>query len=159
MPSLPERTLVLLKPDCYARRLLGAVLSRFERKGLRLVGLRLLAVDRTLGEKLYAEHKGKDFYERLLAFIQSGPLVTTAWEGVEAIAVARALCGATFGTAAEPGTIRGDFALSQRNNLVHASGDRAAAERELTLFFRAGELLPPGSPDALVYDVSGPQPR
>ncbi len=154
-----ERTLVLFKPDCLARRLLGRVFSRLEEKGLRLVGLKILRFDRALAERLYAEHAGKDFYERLVEFIQSGPVVASAWEGNEAIAVVRGLCGATFGAKAAPGTIRGDFALSQRNNLVHASADPAAAGREIPILFREGDLLGAGGPDPLIYDTSRREPR
>jgi len=145
-----ERTLVLCKPDCCARRLVGEVVARFERKGLRLVGLRLMRLDRRGAERLYAEHLGKDFYERLVEFILSGPVVAAVWEGREAIAVARKLCGETLGARATPGTIRGDYALSNRNNIVHASADREATGRELPLFFREEELLPGGEADPAV---------
>src|SRR5262245_41401729 len=111
-----QRTLILLKPDCVQRRLVGTIVQRFEQKGLRLVGLKFLQASRDLAEKHYAVHKGKPFYDSLLGFITAGPTVAMVWEGREAVAVARTLMGPTDGTKAPPATIRGDFALSVQNN-------------------------------------------
>src|SRR5436305_11220855 len=116
-----QTTLVLLKPDCLQRRLTGAVLQRFEQKGLRLAGLKLVQPSRSLAEQHYAVHKGKPFYDSLLQFLTSGPTLALVLEGREAVAVARNLIGATDGVKAPPGTIRGDFALSVQNNLIHGS--------------------------------------
>src|SRR6478752_9110888 len=116
-----EKTLVLLKPDCLQRRLVGTVLQRFEQKGLRLAGLKLVQASRELAEKHYAVHKGKPFYESLLTFLTSGPTVAMVLEGREAVAACRALMGLTDGAKSPPGTIRGDFGLSVQNNLVHGS--------------------------------------
>src|SRR5215470_19995270 len=106
-----QRTLILLKPDCVHRRLIGAILQRFEQKGLRLAGLKLVQASRDLAEKHYAVHKGKPFYESLLQFLTAGPTVAMVWEGREAVSVCRNLIGPTDGAKAAPGTIRGDFAM------------------------------------------------
>jgi nucleoside-diphosphate kinase len=135
-----ERTLAILKPDCVQRRLIGRVLSRFEDKGLRLVALKMLHMDRALAERLYAVHKGRDFYEPLLAFMTSSPCVALVLEGPSGIAVIRGMLGSTAGTEAAPGTIRGDFGLSSRLNLVHASDSPDSAAREIGCLFRADEL-------------------
>jgi nucleoside-diphosphate kinase len=139
-----ERTLVFIKPDGVARGLIGEILARLERKGLSFVGLKLVRVSRRMAEKHYAEHKGKPFYPGLLKFITSGPVVVMAVEGPEAIAAVRNLVGLTSGFKALPGTIRGDFALSGRKNLVHASDGPESAARELALWFEKSELLAQG---------------
>ena len=136
-----EKTLILLKPDCVQRRLVGNVLHRFEQKGLRLAGLKLVQVGRSLAEQHYAVHKGKPFYESLLKFILSGPTVAVVLEGREAVAVARNLIGATDGAKAAPGTIRGDFALSVQNNLIHGSDSPDNAAAEVALWFKPDELV------------------
>ena len=136
-----EQTLILLKPDCVHRRLVGALMERFERKGLRLAGLKLVQASRELAEKHYAVHKGKPFYESLLKFITSGPTVSMVWEGNQAVKVARTLIGDTDGTKAPPGTIRGDFAITVQNNLVHGSDSPENAKMEIGLWFRAEELV------------------
>jgi nucleoside-diphosphate kinase len=136
-----ERTLILLKPDCVHRRLVGTVLQRFEQKGLRLVGMKLVQADRALAEKHYDVHRGRPFYETLLSFITSGPTMALVLEGREAVAVARTLIGATDGAAAAAGTIRGDFAISKQNNLVHGSDSVANAKMEIALWFRPDELV------------------
>ena len=136
-----QRTLLLFKPDCIQRRLVGAVLERFERKGLRLVGLKLVHPTRDLAEKHYAVHKGKPFYESLLTFLTSGPTVALVWEGREAVAVCRNLMGLTDGAKSPPGTIRGDFALSVQNNLVHGSDSTENAATEIALWFKPEELV------------------
>jgi nucleoside-diphosphate kinase len=136
-----ERTLVLLKPDCVQRRLIGDVLRRFEQKGLKLIGLKLVQVGRTLAEQHYAVHKGKPFYESLLTFLTSGPTVAVVLEGREAVAVVRGLIGPTDGTKASPATIRGDYALSVQNNLIHGSDSVANAQTEIALWFTTQELV------------------
>src|SRR4051794_15492685 len=136
-----QQTLVLLKPDCLHRRLAGEILGRFERKGLRLAGLKLVRPDRPLAEKHYAVHKGKPFYESLLAFLTSGPTLAIVLEGREAVAVVRQLMGPTDGTKAAPATIRGDFALSIQNNLIHGSDSAENAATEIGLWFRPEELV------------------
>jgi nucleoside-diphosphate kinase len=136
-----QRTLVLLKPDSVHRRLIGAITERFENKGLRLVGLKLVHASTALAERHYAVHKGKPFYESLLEFLTSGPTVAMVWEGREAVAAARSLMGPTDGVKAPPGTIRGDFAISVQNNLVHGSDSPENALQELELWFRPGELV------------------
>lgn len=136
-----QRTLILLKPDAVQRRLVGDIIERFERKGLRLTGLKLTQVSRELAEKHYAVHKGKPFYESLLSFLTSGPTVALVWEGREAVAVCRNLMGVTDGAKSAPGTIRGDFALSVQNNLVHGSDSTENAATEIALWFKAEELV------------------
>jgi nucleoside-diphosphate kinase len=136
-----QRTLILLKPDAVQRRLVGEVIARFERKGLRLVGLKLLTASRDLAEKHYAVHKGKAFYDSLLSFLTSGPTVAMVWEGREAVAACRKLMGETDGAKAAPGTIRGDFGLSVQNNLVHGSDSPENAAAEIALWFKAEELV------------------
>ena len=136
-----QRTLILLKPDCVQRRLIGVIIQRFEQKGLRLVALKLVQAGRDLAEKHYAVHKGKPFYESLLGFLSSGPTVAMVWEGREAVAVARTLMGPTDGTKAPPATIRGDFALSVQNNLVHGSDSPENAAAEIALWFQPDELV------------------
>jgi nucleoside-diphosphate kinase len=135
-----QQTLILLKPDAVQRRLVGEITARFERKGLRLAGLKLLACPRDLAEKHYAVHKGKAFYESLLSFLTSGPTVAMVWEGREAVAVGRMLMGMTDGAKSPPGTIRGDFALSVQNNLVHGSDSEENAKLEIALWFKPAEL-------------------
>jgi nucleoside-diphosphate kinase len=130
-----ERTLILVKPDAVRRGLVGEVVSRFERKGLTLVAMELRRLDRATAERHYAEHEGKPFYPALIDFITGGPLVALVVEGDEAVAVVRTLVGATDGRQAAAGTLRGDFSLSNRENLVHASDSVASAQRELATFF------------------------
>jgi nucleoside-diphosphate kinase len=132
-----ERTLVLVKTDAVRRGLVGEVLGRFERKGLRIVAMDQRNIDGDLADRHYAEHVERDFYPPLREFITSGPLVAMVLEGDEAIAVVRALNGATDGRAAAAGTIRGDLSLSNRENLVHASDSAESAAREIAIFFPA----------------------
>jgi len=136
-----QQTLILLKPDAVQRRLVGEIIRRFEKKGLRLAGLKLLKCSRDLAEKHYAVHKGKPFYESLLTFLTSGPTVAMVWEGREAIASCRVLMGLTDGAKSPPGTIRGDFGLSIQNNLVHGSDSAENAAIEIALWFRNEELI------------------
>lgn len=133
--SAMERTLVLVKPDAMERGLAGEIVSRIERKGLRLVAGRLVTVDEDLAARHYAEHASKSFYAELISFITSGPVLALAVEGTEAVKVVRALMGATNPVEAVPGTIRGDLATEMTRNLVHGSDSASSAERELELFF------------------------
>ncbi len=138
---MTERTLVLVKPDGVQRQLVGRILSRYEERGLRIVGLKLVKVDRELAERHYAVHKGKPFFEGLVAFITSGPLVAAALEGPDAIAMVRTMNGATKPVEATPGTIRGDLAVEMGQNLVHASDSAESAAAELGIWFTADELV------------------
>jgi nucleoside-diphosphate kinase len=136
-----ERTLVLVKPDGVQRLLAGRILARYEERGLRLVGLKLMVVDRDLAERHYAVHRAKPFFGGLVEFITSGPLVAAVLEGPNAITVVRAMNGATQPQEAAPGTIRGDFALETAQNLVHASDSADTAAAEIDLWFARDELL------------------
>jgi nucleoside-diphosphate kinase len=139
--STTERTLVLVKPDGVQRQLVGRILDRYEERGLKIVGLKLVQVDAALAEAHYAAHREKPFFAGLVAFITSAPLVAAALEGPNAIAVVRAINGATRPHEAAPGTIRGDYALETAQNIVHASDGPEAAATELALWFRPDELL------------------
>jgi nucleoside-diphosphate kinase len=139
-----ERTLIIIKPDGVARGLVGEIIHRIERKGLSLVGLKMLQVERTLAEKHYTEHISRPFFPGLLKLILSGPVVVMAVEGYGAISIMRALVGPTSVLKAPGGTIRGDFATSGRTNIVHASDSGDSAQRELALWFKSEELLPAG---------------
>ncbi len=132
---MSERTLVLCKPDAVRRGLVGLILSRYEAKGLRIAALQHRTVDAALADRHYAEHVTKDFYLPLRDFITSGPVVAMILEGDQAIEVVRAVNGATDGRKAAPGTIRGDFSLSNRENLVHASDSADSAQREIAIWF------------------------
>jgi len=134
-PGDLDRTLVICKPDAVERRLVGEVISRLERKGLRLVEMRMATIGKELAGRHYAEHQGKPFYEDLVAFITRGPAVLMVVEGPEAYAVVRTLMGATNPRQAAPGTIRGDLAIELTENLVHGSDSPESAEREIALFF------------------------
>lgn len=130
-----ERTLVLLKPDAVQRGLIGRIIARFEAKGLQVVGLKMRKFPVALIKKHYAEHKGKPFYDDLVGFMTSGPVVAMVLEGLGAVDITRRLIGATSSAKADPGTIRGDLGMSFSNNLVHGSDGKGAARRELALFF------------------------
>ena len=136
-----QRTLVLAKPDAVQRGLIGEIIGRFERKGLKVVGLRLLNVPREMAERHYAVHAGKHFYAGLVEFITSGPVAAIALEGPDAIAVVRLMVGKTMPNEAEPGTIRGDLGVSGLRNLIHASDAPETAEEELALWFGTDALV------------------
>ncbi len=138
---MTERTLVLVKPDGVQRLLVGRILARYEERGLRIVGLKLVQVDRDLAERHYAVHREKPFFAGLVEFITSAPLVALALEGPDAVAVVRTMNGATRPNQADPGTIRGDLALVTSQNLVHASDSPETAQFELDLWFRPEELV------------------
>lgn len=136
-----ERTFALLKPDAVQRGLAGEILQRFERRGLKIVAMKLTRVSRSLGESYYAEHKGKPFYEPLMAYITSGPVVAMVLEGDGAVAIVRKMMGKTNSAEAEPGTIRGDYALTIGRNVIHGSDSPESAKREIGFFFKPEELL------------------
>ena len=136
-----ERTLVLVKPDGVQRGLIGEIISRLERRGFKLVGMKLMQVDDVLARQHYGEHVDRPFFAGLVAFITSSPVVAMAWEAENAVEAVRNTMGQTNPTTSPPGTIRGDLALDIGRNLVHGSDSRESAERELALFFGAGELL------------------
>jgi nucleoside-diphosphate kinase len=133
-----DRSLILVKPDAFGRGLTGEIIARFERKGLRIVALRHMTMDRALAERHYAEHAEKPFFGELVAFITSGPLVAMVLEGAEAVTAARQVIGATDPLEAAPGSIRGDFAIETGQNLVHGSDSAESARREIELFFPDG---------------------
>jgi nucleoside-diphosphate kinase len=135
-----QRTLVLLKPDCVQRRLIGNIISRFEAKGLNIVAMKMIQVTSELSRQHYAEHVSKPFYPSLEKFITSAPVVALAIDGLEVITVVREMLGATSGLKAAAGTIRGDYSSSRQMNLVHASDSEDSARRELKLYFRDDEL-------------------
>lgn len=136
-----ERTLILVKPDAMQRGLAGEVLKRFEQRGLKIVGLKLMQIDTALAEQHYAEHKGKPFFEGLVEYITSSPVVAAVFEGTNAVVAVRASVGTTDPSAAAPGSIRADFGLERGRNLVHASDSPESGVREIALFFTPAELL------------------
>ena len=136
-----ERSLILFKPDAVQRKLCGELLTRIERKGLKVIGLKLLRVTPELSKQHYAEHVTKKFYPLLEEFITSGPVVAVAIEGLEAVKVMRAMMGSTNGRDSAPGTIRGDYGSSRQMNLIHGSDSPEAAQRELAIYFQSGELI------------------
>lgn len=153
--SAMQTTLVIIKPDGVQRRLAGRILTRFEEKGLQVVGAKFMKIPRETAERHYKPHEGKSFHAGLVAYMTSSPVLVLALRGKNAIPVVRKMMGATFGSKAEPGTIRGDFAISDGFNLVHGSDAEEAAAFELTLFFQPGELVDWNATDvSWVYDTS-----
>lgn len=136
-----QRTLILLKPDCFQRRLMGEIISRFEAKGLNFVAMKLLRITPELAKQHYAEHVEKGWYPTLEGFITGGPVMAGVLEGLDAVRVVREMLGATNGLQAAPGTIRGDFSSSRQMNLVHGSDGEEAAAREIALYFKPEELI------------------
>jgi len=158
--SSMETTLIILKPDAVQRGLVGRIVARFEDKGLQIVGMRLGMISPETAATHYEAHQGKPFYDGLVSFMTSSPVVILAVRGIGAIAVCRKLMAATFGSKAEPGTIRGDFGVSNSFNLIHGSDSPEAAERELALFFAEGDVLDYERPiDRWVYDASSGTPE
>ncbi len=137
-----EKTLILIKPDGVQRGLVGAIIDRFERRGLKLVGMKFMQMSPELAGKHYEVHRDRPFYKGLVEYITSGPIVAMVWEGKDAVAAARSTMGVTNPTAAAPGTIRGDFALEIGRNLVHGSDSPENAIKEVNLFFTEAELVP-----------------
>jgi len=155
-----ETTLIILKPDAVQRGLMGRIISRFEDKGIQVVGARFMQISGDLAARHYESHQGKPFYDGLVAFMTSSPVLVLALRGVGAIGICRKMMGATFGSNAEPGTIRGDFGVSNSFNLIHGSDSPEAATRELGLFFGEGEVLDWGrASECWVYDMSGDEPE
>ncbi|MBL8746226.1 MAG: nucleoside-diphosphate kinase [Phycisphaerae bacterium] len=151
-----ETTLIILKPDAVQRGLMGRIITRFEDKGLQIVGCKLMKISQQLAATHYEAHKEKGFYPGLVKFMTSSPVLVMALRGNGAITIARNMMGATFGSKANPGTIRGDFGVSNSFNLIHGSDSPEAAERELKLFFNQGEVLDfPRAIEGWVYDMSG----
>jgi len=151
-----ETTLIILKPDAVQRALMGRIIARFEDKGLQVVGCKLMKISQELAAKHYEAHKEKGFYPGLVRFMTSSPVLVLAVRGLNAITIARKMMGATFGSKAEPGTIRGDFGVSNSFNLIHGSDSPEAATKELGLFFGKGEIVEyPRAGEAWVYDTSG----
>lgn len=136
-----NRTFVLIKPDGVQRGLVGTIIGRFEGRGLKLVAAKMQTVPKELAETYYAEHRDRDFFPGLVDYVTSGPVVTMVWEGDGAVDVARATIGATDPAQADPGTIRGDFAVEISRNLIHGADSDGSAEREIGLFFREEEIL------------------
>lgn len=136
-----ETTLIILKPDAVQRGLSGRIIARFEDKGLKIVGTKMMQIDPALAAQHYEAHQGQPFYDGLVAFMTGSPVIILALQGPQAIAICRKMMGATFGPDADPGTIRGDFGSSNRLNLIHGSDSSQAAERELGLFFGEGEIV------------------
>ena len=135
------RTAVLVKPDGLQRGLIGEIIARFERKGLKLVGLKMVRMTDEMLDQWYTEHREKSFFKNLKDFMGSMPIVAMVWEGIDAVPVVRKLVGTTLGREAEAGSIRGDFGMSQQFNLIHASSDNAAGEREISIVFDDNELF------------------
>ena len=160
MSATNETTLIILKPDAVQRGLMGRILTRFEEKGLQVVGCKMMRISQELAERHYEVHRGKAFYESLVRFMTSSPVLVMALRGVGAIQVSRNLMGATFGSEAEPGTIRGDFGVSNSFNLIHGSDCPETAQHELELFFEPGELLEMDRAiEGWVYDLSSGSPE
>jgi len=136
-----EKTFLMIKPDGVQRGLIGEIVKRFEQKGFQLVASKLMIINRELAELHYAEHKGKDFFELLVKFITSGPVFAMVWEGDQVIALSRTMIGKTNSLEAVPGTIRGDFAVHTRLNLIHGSDSPESAEREIGNFFKPEEFV------------------
>ncbi len=155
-----ETTLIILKPDAVQRGLMGRIISRFEDKGLQVVGAKMMQISQDLAATHYEAHKERPFYKGLVSFMTSSPVLVLAIRGNDAIAISRKMMGATFGSKAEPGTIRGDFGVSNSFNLIHGSDSPEAAERELSLFFKQGEVQSfERAGDQWVYDMSGGKPE
>ena len=138
---MSTRCFAMLKPGVLNRRLVGEVISRLEKKGLKLVGLKLMNISPELASKHYAEHKGKPFYDPLVDYITSGPVVAMVWQGDDCVTLVRKLTGSTKPTEALPGTIRGDFCMHTQCNVIHASDSEESAEREVNLFFKPEEIV------------------
>jgi nucleoside-diphosphate kinase len=155
-----ETTLIILKPDAVQRGLMGRIISRFEDKGLQVVGCKLMQISGELAATHYEAHKERPFYAGLVNFMTSSPVLVLAVRGMDSIAISRKMMGATFGSKAEPGTIRGDFGVSNSFNLIHGSDSPEAAEREIGLFFGAGDVLDSERAiEGWVYDMSGGTPE
>lgn len=136
-----EKTFIMLKPDAVQRNIAGEIISRLEKKGLKLVALKMLLINNKLAERHYEEHLGKPFFQSLVGFITSGPVIAMVWEGENAVQLARRMMGSTDPQKAEPGTIRGDYAIFTGNNIVHGSDSPQSAAREIEIFFTPSEII------------------
>lgn len=155
-----ETTLIILKPDAVQRGLMGRIIARFEAKGLKIIGMKMMLISPELAAQHYAVHEGKPFYDGLVRFMTSSPVLVMAIRGVGAIGICRKMMGATFGSNADAGTIRGDFGVSNSFNLIHGSDGSESAEHELGLFFDAAELNDwDRASEGWVYDLSGGDPE
>jgi nucleoside-diphosphate kinase len=155
-----ERTLIILKPDAVQRNLCGEILSRFEKKGLQIAGLKFMKIPLATAEKHYEAHKSRSFYAGLVAFMTSSPVIVLALEGKDAVVIARNMMGATFGSKAAPGTIRGDLGVSNAFNLIHGSDSPEAAVREIGLFFKPDEIVEwKPAIQTWVYDMTKGEPE
>lgn len=131
----------MIKPDAVQRELIGEIVSRFECKGMRLVAMKLMKIPKETAEKHYGEHKGKKFYDSLISYITSGPVLAMVWEGEDAVSVCRNIMGKTNPKESAPGTIRGDYGMQTGRNIIHGSDSPESAEREIALFFKPEELI------------------
>ncbi|MED5508240.1 MAG: nucleoside-diphosphate kinase [Planctomycetota bacterium] len=155
-----ETTLIILKPDAVQRGLMGRIISRFEDKGLQVAGAKFMRISPELAARHYTEHEGKPFYEGLVSFMTSSPVLVLALRGCGAISICRSMMGATFGSKADPGTIRGDFGVSNSFNLIHGSDSAESAARELELFFETSELIDwQRAGEGWIYDLSSGTPE
>ena len=136
-----ERTLILLKPDALQRNLLGQIIARFEKKGLKIIGLKMIKLNKEILTEHYAHHQDKPFFKDLVKFMKSSPVVAMVLEGVEAVEAVRLICGPTLGRKADAGSIRGDFSMSQQHNIIHASDSLKTAEKEIWRFFNSDEIF------------------
>ncbi len=136
-----QKTFIMLKPDTIQRNLVGEILGRFERRGLKIVAMKMVQIDRATAEELYSMHKGKDFYEPLITYVMSGPCVVCVIEGYEAVKAVRRMVGSTNPLESDAGSIRGSYGLFLRRNVVHASDSAKTAEREISIFFKPEEIL------------------
>ena len=154
-----QKTLVIIKPDAVQRRLIGKIISRFEEKGLEIIGLKTTVISEELARNNYSVHEGKEFFEKLIKYITAGPVVIMVLRGKNAIGVTRMLMGSTFGHEAAPGTIRGDYAISKRFNLLHGSDSVESAEKEIAIFFKDNDIMEYGQTNLKwIYDISGNTP-
>tara|TARA_B100001964_G_C14133391_1_gene554010 strand:- start:460 stop:936 length:477 start_codon:yes stop_codon:yes gene_type:complete len=155
-----EQTLIILKPDAVQRGLMGKIITRFEDKGLQVVGSKFMQITPELAAVHYSDHKEKPFYAGLVSFMTSSPVLVLALEGVGAIKICRSMMGATFGSQADAGTIRGDFGVSNSFNLIHGSDSPEAASKELGIFFSDGEIISwDRASEEWIYDLSGDEPE
>jgi len=149
-----EKTLIILKPDAMQRGLMGEILNRFEQKGVKFIGLKLVKLSDVLLDKHYAQHKGKHFFEPTKQYMKMMPVVIAVLEGMEAVRVVRSICGPTDGKNAPAGTIRGDFSMSIARNIIHSSEDLKSAHREIKLYFKSSELFEYERPnEAFHHDI------
>jgi len=151
MANTKERTLLILKPDAMQRGLFGEIVERFENKGLKIVGIKMIKMSDLLLDEHYAQHKGKPFLPKLKNFMMLMPVALIVFEGLESVRVVRAMCGPTVGRNAPPGTIRGDFSMSGSNTIVHSSEDVEASSREIAIFFKEEEIFNYVKPDEHFY--------